>query len=323
MNHQITIDGWVPVEASGQRFDQVVASLFPEYSRARLQSWIKSGELTLNGQTVKPKAKVVGGEHVQLSAQIEESDAWQAEPMELNIVFEDEQILVVNKPINLVVHPAPGNYQGTLLNGLLYHLPSLSHVPRAGIVHRLDKDTTGLMVVAKTLPAQTHLVAQMQARSVSRQYVALLLGHCKPQGRITTLMGRDPKNRKKMAVVESGGKEAITHYGLIERLGPLSLVRLKLETGRTHQIRVHMSSLGFPIIGDQTYGRKITKSMGLELIDPDLVKAFSRQALHAESLALIHPATGEECAWKAPWPDDMTQLINACGGESCIPNYDS
>ncbi len=323
MSHQITKEGIVPNDVSGSRFDQVVAHLFPEYSRARLQLWIKEGAMTLDGQKVKPKFKVFGGEAIHLNAIIEEMDEWLAEPMDLQILHEDDHILIVNKPSDLVVHPAPGNYSGTLLNGLLHYLPDIAHVPRAGIVHRLDKDTTGLMVVAKTLVSQNHLVSQMQARSVSREYLALVIGACPAKGLVNDPIGRDPKNRKKMAVVgpHGSGKEAKTHFKRIAQLGSLTLVQLKLETGRTHQIRVHMASIGFPIVGDLVYGKKITKKVISELkecdeLDPEFIQNFSRQALHARHLSLTHPDTQEECSWSAPLPTDMIQLINACGGHN-------
>lgn len=314
MNQVIHHKGEVPIEASGQRFDQVVAQLFPDFSRARLQIWIKEGKITLQGAQVKPKSKVLGGELVELQAELESQGEWLAEPIPLNIVFEDDSLLVINKPAGLVVHPAPGNYQGTLLNGLLHYLPSQSQIPRAGIVHRLDKDTTGLMVVAKTLQAQTQLVEQLQARSVSRGYVALVLGECHGQGTVNEPIGRDPKNRKKMAThnSESGtAKEAITHYSLIESLNPFSLLQLKLETGRTHQIRVHMAALGFPLVGDPLYGRKLPKNLERSLRSPEPVLGFDRQALHAQTLSLVHPNSKVTCSWEAEIPADMQALIQA------------
>lgn len=315
MTHQISHSSRIPFEASGQRFDQIVAQMFPDYSRSRLQEWIKGGQLTLAGKSVKPHIRVVGGEEVKLSADAPEFGDWLAEPIPLNIVYEDEALLVINKPTGLVVHPAAGNYSGTLLNGLLHYLPNLKEVPRAGIVHRLDKDTTGLMVVAKNIVSQANLVAQLQDRSVSREYVALAQGVCPLDGSVNAAIGRDSKNRKKMAVVRHGGKEALTHFRLLQRLGPLSLLRLKLETGRTHQIRVHMAHLGFPLVGDATYGKKLPKTLDLSKDDIATVNRFERQALHAERLALIHPSTATKVSWRAPWPKDFTELVASLGGD--------
>ena len=316
MKQQISEEVRVPIAASGQRLDQVAAQLFPDYSRAKLQEWIKSDHLLVNGRSVKANAKLAGGEYLRLDVILTAVGEWQAEAMDLNIVYEDDHIAVINKPRDLVVHPAAGNYEGTLLNGLLHAYPNIKNVPRAGIVHRLDKDTTGLMVVAKTLPAQTSLVAQLQSRSVSRQYVALVLGACPAKGSVNATIGRDPKNRKKMAVVRNGGKEAITHYQSLARLGPFTLVRLNLETGRTHQIRVHMAHLGYPLLGDPAYGKKLPKSLDISLDLFEQLQAFDRQALHAEKLALLHPISGEPCEWQAPWPEDMahlyTQLKREC-----------
>lgn len=314
MKQQISQQNRVSLELSGQRLDQVAVQLFPQFSRARLQEWIKSGQITLAGKTVKPNTKVTGGETIQLEVELRDEGDWQAEDLDLKIVYEDDDLLVIDKPADLVVHPAAGNEDGTLLNGLLHHLPQLQQIPRAGIVHRLDKDTTGLMVVAKTLESQNQLVQQLQARTVSRQYVAVVVGAIPPHGKVDAPIARDPFNRIKMAVVKPGGKEAITHFKRLARLGAMSLVRLNLETGRTHQIRVHMAHLGFPLLGDPLYGRRLHGVIDLEEDAAELAMHFPRQALHAEKLSLVHPRTGETCTWQSRWPDDFAELVQALGG---------
>ena len=314
MKQQISQQNRISLDLCGQRLDQVAVILFPQFSRARLQEWIKAGQITLAGRPAKPNTKVAGGEMVQLEVELRDAGDWEAEDLTLAPVYEDEDLLVINKPANLVVHPAAGNEEGTLLNGLLHYLPDLQQMPRAGIVHRLDKDTTGLMVVAKNLQAQTHLVRQLQARSVTRQYVAVVVGPVPPHGQVEAPLGRDPFNRIKMAVVKQGGKEALTHFNRLARLGPMSLVRVKLATGRTHQIRVHMAHLGYPLLGDPLYGRKFARFGDLTETAAEAVRSFSRQALHAEKLSLIHPRTGETCSWDAPWPVDFAGLVAALGG---------
>jgi 23S rRNA pseudouridine1911/1915/1917 synthase len=299
----------VPSEMMGTRLDFAAAELFPGYSRSRIQSWIKSAALTIDGQPARPKDKVLGGEELRLVAEHELQGDWQGEDIALDIIYEDEHILVVNKPAGLVVHPAAGNRTGTLLNALLFHCPDLIHVPRAGIVHRLDKDTTGLMVVAKSLEAHADLVEQLQERTVSREYEAIVPGVMTGGGKVDAPMARHPRQRQKMAVVTFGGKEAITHYRVIKRFTAHTHVRLKLETGRTHQIRVHMAHIGYPLVGDFTYaGRmKIPKQASPELLER--LKNFGRQALHAAQLGLIHPITDEYMEWQAPRPDDMAELL--------------
>jgi 23S rRNA pseudouridine1911/1915/1917 synthase len=316
MKQQISQQQHVALDLSGQRLDQVAVHLFPQFSRARIQEWIKTGQITLAGKSVKPNTKVVGGELVQLQVELRDAGDWEAQDLELQCVYEDEDLLVINKPADLVVHPAAGNEDGTLLNGLLHHLPQLQTLPRAGIVHRLDKDTTGLMVVAKTLESQNRLVQQLQARTVSRQYVAVAVGAVPPQGKVEAPIGRDPFNRIRMAVVKQGGKDALTHYQRLARLGPVSLVRLHLATGRTHQIRVHMAHLGFPLLGDPLYGRRLGRCVEWSDATAKIVSEFPRQALHAEKLSLIHPTTGEPCTWYAPWPEDFATLVQALGGPS-------
>ncbi|GAB1261375.1 23S rRNA pseudouridine(1911/1915/1917) synthase RluD [Aurantivibrio plasticivorans] len=303
-HHQI-----VPIDWSGARLDQAAANLFPDYSRSRLQAWIAEGALRVDDRTVKAKTKLVGGERLSLTVVLQSEGDWVAQNLALDVVHEDDHVIVINKPANLVVHPAAGNPDGTLLNGLLYHFPDLRELPRAGIVHRLDKDTTGLMVVAKSLKAHHSLVAQLQARSVERQYVAIVQGSPPAEGTIDEPIGRHPRQRQKMAVVHSNSKEAITHFRVAERFRHFASMTLKLSTGRTHQIRVHMAHLGYPLIGDPLYGSKMRKVQGM---DPDLESAlttFDRQALHAERLSLIHPETEERCTWQRELPVDMSNLL--------------
>lgn len=306
----------VPYELGGQRLDQIAAQLFSDHSRSRLTGWIKEGRLTVDGAVLRPRDIVHGGSVLELDAEQEVQGDWVAQDIELNIVYEDDQLLVIDKPAGLVVHPAAGHADGTLLNALLHHVPGIEQVPRAGIVHRLDKDTTGLMVVAKTLESQNRLVQQLQARTVSRQYVAVAVGAVPPQGKVEAPIGRDPFNRIRMAVVKQGGKDALTHYQRLARLGPVSLVRLHLATGRTHQIRVHMAHLGFPLLGDPLYGRRLGRCVEWSDATAKIVSEFPRQALHAEKLSLIHPTTGEPCTWYAPWPEDFATLVQALGGPS-------
>ncbi len=299
----------VPMERAGARFDQIAAELFPDYSRSRLQAWIKEGALTVDGRVRKGKEKLLGGEILRLEAQLQVQGQWQAESIPLNVVYEDDQILVINKPADFVVHPAAGNYTGTLLNALLHHCPALDKVPRAGIVHRLDKDTTGLMVVAKTLASQTNLVAQLQARSVSREYEAVVQGVMTGGGMVNAPIGRHPRQRTKMAVVNTGGKEAVTHYRVIERFSHHTHVRLKLETGRTHQIRVHMAYIKYPLVGDPLYAGRLKIPKGISDTLLEMLRGFSRQALHAATLGLIHPFSGEYLEWSVPLPLDMQSLL--------------
>ncbi len=297
----------VPADLGGLRLDQALVKLLPAYSRSRLQDWIAQGMVMLNGSPAAVKQKVWGGENIRVSPQIHPSEQpCQAEDIPLDIVYEDDAILVIDKPAGLVVHPGSGNWQGTLLNALLHHAPQLADVPRAGIVHRLDKDTSGLMVVAKTLIAQTALVRQLQARSVKREYLALVWGQVDREYTINIPIGRHPTQRVKMAVMESG-KEAVTHVGIEERFPSCTLVRCRLETGRTHQIRVHMAHIGHPLVGDRVYIKGVQKCVP-EL--RELLNGFPRQALHATQLALDHPVTGERMAFHSPLPEDMEALLD-------------
>lgn len=291
----------------GERLDKTLAKHLPQYSRSRLQQWIESGHISVNGKTVAAKATMLGDEDILLQPQSAPIDtAFTPEPMDLPIIYEDDHLLIINKPPGLVVHPGAGNWSGTLLNGLLHYYPPIASVPRAGIVHRLDKETSGLLVVAKTLETHISLVRQLQERTVHREYLALVWGAARLRGRVDAAIGRHPRDRLKMAVVDNdSAKPAVTHFeriadGIFDR-HRVSLIRCELETGRTHQIRVHLQSIGFPLVGDTTYGKQ------------HLAQYFHRQALHAFRLGLTHPHTGDECKWEAPLPDDFAALLERAG----------
>jgi len=288
------------------RLDQVLAKLLPEYSRNRLQDWVLQEQVKVNGLVASIKQKIWGGEKIEVMPQSAPSEQpHQAENIALNVIFEDDSILILNKPAGLVVHPGSGNWEGTLLNALLHHAPQLSEIPRAGIVHRLDKDTSGLLVVAKTLIAQTALVRQLQARTVHREYYALVYGEVERNGTVDAPLGRHPTQRTKMAIVEEG-KPAITHYSIAERFPGCTLLRCKLETGRTHQIRVHLASIRHPLVGDSTYIKGAQKCAPQLRV---LLTAFPRQALHAAQLGLEHPDTEEWLEWQTPLPEDLSHLL--------------
>ena len=292
----------VPDECAGLRLDQVLARLLPQHSRSRLARWVRNRHVTLDGHPAVPKQKLRGGEHIQVDPEPDpQALAFRAQDIPLDVVYEDETLLVLNKPPGLVVHPGSGNWDGTLLNALLGHAPQLARLPRAGIVHRLDKDTSGLLVVAKTLVAQTDLVRQLQARTVARVYLALVHGDVARDGKVDAPIGRHPTQRTRMAVV-AHGKPAVTHYEVVRRFPGTTLLRCRLETGRTHQIRVHLDAIGHPLVGDAVYGRKRSSSGHLR---------FERQALHAEKLVLTHPATRRRRSWRAPLPDDFRELLAA------------
>ncbi|MFA3789649.1 23S rRNA pseudouridine(1911/1915/1917) synthase RluD [Aliiglaciecola sp. SL4] len=306
----IKLSADVPETLIGKRLDQALAELFPDYSRSRLKEWILAGNVSLNDSVCdKPREKVFGGEQIFIDALLQVQENHKAQDIELNIVYEDEHILVINKPTDLVVHPGAGNADGTILNALLNHAPEVASVPRAGIVHRLDKDTTGLMVVAKTVPAQTHLVEQLQAREISREYEAVVYGTMVAGGIVDAPIGRHPTKRTSMAVRETG-KPAVTHYRIKQKFRAHTHLRLKLETGRTHQIRVHMSHLRYPLVGDVLYGGRprLPKACSEDMIN--MLRGFKRQALHAIQLELSHPTTGEWMSWQAPLPDDMVALLS-------------
>jgi len=293
------VDLTVPAGRAGLRLDQALAGMLPEYSRSRLAQWVRAGRVTLDGRTVQPRQKVREGDRIRVLAVPDAAaTAHGAETIPLDVVFEDGTLLVVDKPAGLVVHPGSGNWQGTLLNALLAHAPALAAIPRAGIVHRLDKDTSGLLVVAKTLAAQTDLVRQLQARTVKREYLAVAHGRVARDGKVDAPIGRHPVTRTKMAIVVRG-RQAVTHYQVLERYAHATLLRCRLETGRTHQIRVHLASIRHPLVGDPAYGKR---SSGI---------AFPRQALHAERLGLIHPRTGKPMNWHAESPADLRDLIES------------
>jgi len=309
MSQQLNLSAEVTDEQLGFRLDQALASLFPDYSRSRIKEWILADRVKIDGQTVaRPREKVYTGQMLEIDALLEDEVVFEAQDIKLNIVFEDEHILVINKPAGLVVHPGAGNPRGTVLNALLHHYPEIAEVPRAGIVHRLDKDTTGLMVIAKTVPAQTHLVASLQAREITREYEAIAMGCFTAGGRVDAPIGRDKANRVKMAVCVTGGKHAVTHYRVAEKYRAHTRLRLRLETGRTHQIRVHMAHIGHVLVGDPVYGGRPRPPKGASEKLINTLRAFKRQALHATMLRLTHPITGELMEWHAPVPEDMAEL---------------
>lgn len=309
MSQQLNLSAEVTDEQLGFRLDQALASLFPDYSRSRIKEWILADRVKVDGQPVaRPREKVYTGQKLEVDAVLEDEVVFEAQDIKLNIVFEDEHILVINKPAGLVVHPGAGNPNGTVLNALLHHYPEIAEVPRAGIVHRLDKDTTGLMVIAKTVPAQTHLVASLQAREITREYEAIATGCFTAGGRVEAPIARDKVNRVKMAVSPTAGKHAVTHYRVAEKYRAHTRLRLRLETGRTHQIRVHMAYIGHVLVGDPIYGGRPRPPKGASEKLINTLREFKRQALHATMLRLTHPITGEQMEWHAPVPDDMAEL---------------
>ncbi|MCH8551141.1 MAG: 23S rRNA pseudouridine(1911/1915/1917) synthase RluD [Natronospirillum sp.] len=320
MHEMIEMDAQVPLELGGQRLDQVAAQLFPEYSRSRLQGWIKAGQLLLDDRQVKPREKVVGGEWLRLEAELEVFTEWQAEPVDFPIHYVDEHVIVVNKPAGLTVHPGAGTPNGTLLNGLLHYDPDLAAVPRAGIVHRLDKDTTGLMVVARTVEAHTELVRYLQARDIDREYEAVCKGVMTGGGEVEEPIARHPTQRIKMAV-RPGGKPALTHYRVLKRFAHHTHVRLKLESGRTHQIRVHMDHIHYPLVGDPVYGGQFSLPRQCPDLLREALQGFQRQALHAKALGFPHPATGQWMHWEIDLPEDMQALLQVLEEESPADEY--
>ncbi|RZZ86237.1 23S rRNA pseudouridine(1911/1915/1917) synthase RluD [Pseudoxanthomonas winnipegensis] len=307
---QVPRSAQVPTHAAGRRFDAVLAELFPEFSRSRLSEWIKSGDARLDGEVVRPRDPVTPGQVATLDAVLDPQTHAQPEDIPLQVLYEDSEVLVLDKPAGLVVHPGAGNPTGTLVNALLFRDPALSALPRAGIVHRLDKDTSGVMVVAKTLPAHNSLVAQLSAREVHRQYLAVVVGAMVSGATVDAPIDRHPRDRLKMAVREDG-RDAVTHVRLRERFRGHTAVECRLETGRTHQIRVHMAHLRFPIVGDPLYGGPLRLPRGASEELNAQLRGFRRQALHAETLEFSHPTTGEPVRTSAPVPADMLALMAA------------
>ncbi len=298
----------IPPECAGRRLDQVMAELLPEYSRTRLKDWIDAGKVLVDGAALKPRDKVVGGEAVQVEASLEPETLVSGEAIALDIVHADRHVLVLNKPAGLVVHPGAGNHAGTLQNALLHFEPGLAVLPRAGIVHRLDKDTSGLMVVARTIEAHTSLVRQIEAREVEREYQAVCVGVMTAGGTVDAPIDRHRLDRIRMAV-RQGGREAVTHYRVVTRFRGHTHVWLKLETGRTHQIRVHMAHIGYPLVGDAVYGGRLLLPRGASPEVVEELRSFRRQALHAARLAFAHPVSGKPIDVAAPLPADMQHLI--------------
>ncbi len=305
----------IPEAFAGDRLDQALAKLFPDYSRSRLQQWIRAGQIQVNGQSRRPRDRVQGGENVVLRVTPEEETAWRPQAIALDILYEDASLLVVNKPSGLVVHPAAGNPDGTLVNALLHHAPELAQLPRAGIVHRLDKETTGLVVVARNLSAHKALVEQLQGRTIKREYEAVVVGVMPSGGTVDQPIARHPVDRKRMTVWPDG-KPAVTHYRVKQRFCAHTHLQLQLETGRTHQIRVHMTHIRYPIVGDPVYGGRlrIPRSASDALVQ--VLRNFRRQALHARRLELAHPASGEWMQWQAPTPDDLASLLQVLRDDS-------
>ena len=305
----------VPVELSGQRLDRALARMFPEYSRSRLKSWLLQGFITVDERAMRPRDPVVGGESVLLQSQPEISVKSEPEALDLDIIFEDEDCLVVNKPVGLVVHPGAGNPRGTLLNGLLHHAPGLDQLPRAGIIHRLDKDTSGLLLVAKTLQAQTALTRELAEREIARHYLAVCAGVLTGGGSIKEPIGRHPVDRLRMSV-QRDGKPAVTHYRVIRRFAAHTYVSVQLETGRTHQIRVHFAHRRHALVGDQTYGGRLAIPAGASDRLRDTLRKFRHQALHAEKLAFTHPRSGQNIELQVTPPADFTELLSALTEDS-------
>lgn len=311
MAQQIQLTNTVKDSQLGQRLDQAVAELFGDFSRSRIKEWLLEGKISVNGTVVtKPRTKVMGGEEITVQAELEDEERWEAQDIPLDIVYEDDDLLVINKPRDFVVHPGAGTPDGTVLNALLHHYPAIAEVPRAGIVHRLDKDTTGLMVVAKTVPAQTRLVRALQKRNITREYEAIAIGKMTAGGKVEQPIGRHSTKRTLMAVAPLG-KPAVTHYRVAEHFREHTRIRLRLETGRTHQIRVHMSYLQHPLLGDTAYGGRARIPKGATEELTEMIRSFDRQALHAVMLRFDHPVTGEQLEFHAPVPDDMVEMAEA------------
>ena len=305
---QFTLE--IPLDMAGYRLDKALAKLFPSYSRARLQQWIKEGLVLVDDIKLRGKDKLKGGEKIQLTAQLTEEVTWQPQQLELDIVYEDDDLIVVNKPAGLVVHPGTGNKDRTLVNALLYHAPELNKLPRAGIIHRLDKDTTGVLVVARSITAHTSLITQLQNREFIRKYYAIVIGVMVAGDTVDAPIGRHHSHRTRMAVTESG-KPAITHYRVIQRYRNHTAIRVQLETGRTHQIRVHMAYKNYPLLGDSVYSGRLRIPAKSSDEFKTVLRNFPRQALHAQQLGIVHPRTGEPMQWTVPLPDDIKNISKA------------
>jgi 23S rRNA pseudouridine1911/1915/1917 synthase len=313
----------MPAELAGKRLDQALAALFPDYSRSRIKDWILAGRVTLDGDAAAPRTRVAAGQQVELQAVLEVEVTTDPERMDIDVVYEDESVLVINKPVGLVVHPGAGNPQGTLVNGLLHYVPDLARLPRGGLLHRLDKDTSGLLLVAKTLAAHTHLVRDLQDRRIMREYRAVCVGRLTAGGTVDVPIGRHPVQRTRMAVNERG-KEAVTHYRVLRRFAGHSFIAARLESGRTHQIRVHLAHIRHPLVGDQVYGGRFKLPRGLEAHQQETLRRFRRQALHASRLAFRHPVDGQGLHFHAPLPQDLRELLAALEGPaSRVTDYDS
>lgn len=294
----------------GKRLDAALSQQFSDYSRSRIQEWIQNGFVKVNGEVITSnKYKMAGFEDIEINAEIEVAGEWKPEAIDLDIVYEDDALLVINKPAGLVVHPGAGNQDGTMVNALLHHCPELANLPRAGIIHRIDKETTGLLVVAKTIAAHTNLVEQLQNRAFTREYDAVVNRVMVSGGTIDRPIGRHPTKRTSMAVVPDG-KRAITHYRVVEKFLDHTHLKLRLETGRTHQIRVHMAYLKFPLVGDPLYSGRYRVPTRITPVLRETLDGFKRQALHASLLGLNHPETGEYIEWRAPMPQDMAKLLD-------------
>ncbi len=309
MSELLKLEGIIPEEAGGLRLDQALAQLFPDYSRGQLTKWIKAGQVTVDGKQFRPRDAVTGAQHILINAQIEAVDeSWTAEEIQLDIIHEDDDVIILNKAAGMVVHPGAGNQNGTLVNALLNHAPQLETIPRAGIVHRIDKGTTGLLMIAKTLQAHNSLVTQLQDRSVQREYQAIAVGVLTAGGTVDEPIGRHHIDRKRMAV-SNAGKPSITHYRVEQRFKAHTHIRCKLETGRTHQIRVHMAHIRHPLLGDAVYGGRFKFPKGVSEQTREAIKGFNRQALHAGLLGFIHPKTEQEVSWKIDMPEDMQTML--------------
>ena len=309
----------VPAELSGQRLDQALARMFPEYSRSRLKSWLLQGFITVDERAMRPRDAVIGGEIVLLQPQPERALTSEPEALDLDIMFADDDCLVVNKPAGMVVHPGAGNPHGTLMNGLLHLVPDLQQLPRAGIIHRLDKDTSGLLLVAKSLQAHTALVRALAAREIARHYLAVCVGVLTGGGSINEPIGRHPVDRLKMSV-QKAGKAAVTHYRVNERFAAHTYVSVQLETGRTHQIRVHFAHRRHALVGDQNYGGRLAIPAGASDELRNTLRHFRRQALHAEKLTFAHPLGGEKIDLQVAPPADFADLLNALAEDNGMRN---